>query len=164
MFPLAFTAVSVGSIFSCHTVLVCCDASYCRSKPGISRPVERKIRRTAVEEGKSPFQFLDDTLLFWVLLQLYPCLDSATVPAPPQLTSTTEDSVIEPHNLSNAEAESEVNSVPSCKGVLARRYAVSNCCVVITKLHGCATQRTDDGCICCNDVFCVPAFIVRSGQ
>jgi hypothetical protein len=26
---------------------------------------------TAVEEGKSPFQFLDDTLLFWVLLQLY---------------------------------------------------------------------------------------------
>jgi hypothetical protein len=64
------------------------------------------------------------------------------------------------------EAKREVNDVPGRKGVLDRGYTVSICCVVITKLHGRirATQRTDYGIICCNDVISVSAYIVRDSQ
>ena len=41
---------------------------------------------------------------------------------------------------------------------------VSICLVVITKFRGCATQRTNYGCICCNDIICVSAFIVHKSQ
>jgi len=93
----------------------------------------------------------------------------ATVPVPschsfPQLTRTADDCVVEPYNLASAEAKRKVQNVPFAKVVLARGYAVSICYVIITSLRDCATQGTDNCCICCNTVISVHAFKVRDSK
>lgn len=82
------------------------------------------------------------------------------MPFPRLLKTFSEDCVVEENFLQATKTEREVNGVPDCKDVLACRYAVAICFVVITKLCGCVTQSSNYSFIRCNDVICVGAFIV----
>ena len=92
------------------------------------------------------------------------CHSPCSIMSFPQLTRTADDCVVEPYNLASAEAKRKVQNVPFTKVVLARGYAVSICYVIITSLRDCATQGTDNCCICCNTVISVRAFKVRDSK
>ena len=52
----------------------------------------------------------------------------------PQLAA--KDSVVEQHNLADADVKHEVNDVPSCKVISAQGYTVSICIIVATSTLG----------------------------
>jgi hypothetical protein len=104
--------------------------------------------------------FENKTRTSGALICYRPC---STMPFP-QLASRGDDGVVEPHNLVEAKGKGEVNMVPYFKVVFVRGYAVSICYVVTANGVGRFTQGTDQGCIWCNEVISINAFIVRDRQ
>jgi hypothetical protein len=92
------------------------------------------------------------------------CCSPCSIMPFPRLTRTADDCVVELYNLASVEVKRKVQNVPFAKVVLARQYAVSICYVIITSLRDCATQGTDNCCICCNTVTSVRAFKVRDSK
>jgi|ERR1700685_1228441 hypothetical protein len=81
------------------------------------------------------------------------------------LLATAEDRVVEQKSLGIMYAERKVNDVVSFKVVNARGCTDLICLVVITGLHVCATQRTNNSCNGSgNGIGSFAVFIVRNCQ